>query len=49
MEDYCVYCGEDMTKAKFVMPWEDGDNEEAYMICPHCREKNILYGYGDDD
>ena len=32
-----------------VLPWEDGNNPTAYVICPHCRHKNTVYGYGEDD
>lgn len=30
------------------MPWEDGDNAEAYIICPSCGHKNIQWGMGGD-
>lgn len=46
---YCENCGQSLEGGDFSLPWEDGDNAFAYVICPHCRHKNILYGYGEDD
>lgn len=48
MQD-CIACGRDMTGADLTDRWEDGDNPHAYVICPHCRHKNELFGYGGDD
>lgn len=45
----CINCQQSLDGGEVTLPWEDGDNEDAYVICPHCRCKNILYGFGDDD
>ena len=47
--DMCVNCGRSLLGAYLTLTWEDGDNEYAYVICPHCRYRNILYGYGEDE
>lgn len=48
MED-CISCGQSLRGGELTLPWEDGDNPEAYIVCPHCGEKNTVYGYGEDD
>ncbi len=45
----CVNCGQPLTGAALTLPWEDGDNPNAYVCCPHCGYENIVYGYGEDD
>ena len=45
----CENCGESLKKGKLALPWEDGDNPHAYVICPNCGAKNVLYGFGGDD
>lgn len=47
--DDCIECGGSLAGGELVLPWEDGDNSHAYVICPHCGYKNIVYGYGEDD
>ena len=47
--DYCESCGQSLEGGDLTLPWEDGDNPYAYVTCPHCRYKNIRYGYGEDD
>ncbi len=32
-----------------TLPWEDGDNEYAYVTCPHCGAENTQYGFGEED
>ena len=32
-----MVCGGDLT-----LPWEDDDNPNAYVICPHCGYKNTV-------
>lgn len=49
MEKCCENCGKDLKGARLTLPWEDGNNSHAYVICPRCRVKNIMYGYGEDD
>lgn len=47
--DNCVSCGWPLEGGDLTLPWEDGDNEFAYIICPHCGAENTVYGYGEDD
>lgn len=47
--DRCEYCGGSLNRGELILPWEDGDNPYAYIICPDCGAKNIQYGYGEDD
>mgnify|MGYP000018631912 FL=1 len=48
MED-CINCGMSLRGGALTLPWEDDDNPNAYIICPHCGCKNTVYGYGEDD
>ena len=45
----CYRCGRSLEGAEYTLPWEDGDNPHAYVICPYCRAKNERDGYGEDD
>ena len=46
----CSNCGKSLSGGDLTLPWADGNNKYAYVICPHCRCKNILYGFaGQDD
>lgn len=45
----CESCGRSLENGVLVLPWEDGNNPMTYVICPHCRHKNTVYGYGEDD
>jgi hypothetical protein len=36
----CVSCSQSLTGAEYIAKWEDGDNAEAYLICPWCRFRN---------
>lgn len=47
--DECMSCGWSLDGGGLTLPWEDDDNEYAYITCPHCGAKNIVYGYGEDD
>lgn len=47
--DRCINCGQDLSEGVYTAPWEDGDNEYGYVICPHCRTKNIDWTSGDDE
>lgn len=47
--DVCVFCGESLAGGVFKLPWEDGSNAYAYVICPHYGAENTRYGYGEDD
>lgn len=39
----CINCGGSLSGGSYTGPWEDGDNEYGYVICPHCRCKNSRY------
>ena len=47
--DVCECCGRPLAGGVLTLPWEDGDNEYAYVTCPHCGAENTQYGYGEDD
>ena len=47
--DECINCQQDLSGGVYTAPWEDGDNEYGYVICPHCGAKNIDCASGDDD
>lgn len=44
----CSNCQGSLSGGSLTMPWEDGDNSSAYIICPHCGMKNYVDGYGID-
>ena len=43
----CESCGRSLDNGILVLPWENGNNPTAYVICSHCRHKNTVYGYGE--
>jgi len=45
----CIYCQASLSGAVSYMPYEDGSNPEAYIVCPSCGEQNIREGMGDGD
>ena len=46
----CLNCGRKLgSDCELTLPWEDGDNAEAYITCSICGYKNEAYGYGEDD
>lgn len=47
MPTECENCGWELSGGEYVMPWEDDDNPDGYIICPHCHHKN--YDYSNDD
>ncbi len=47
--DVCAYCGASLKGGTLTLPWEDGDNDTAYVTCPNCGEENYVYGFGEDD
>lgn len=47
--DECINCQQSLSGGDLTLPWEDGNNKYAYVICLHCRCKNIIYGFGEDD
>ena len=38
----CESCGRSQDNGILVLPWEDGNNPTAYVICSHCRHKNTV-------
>ncbi len=32
----CEYCGQSLAGGSFTLPWENGNNSNGYVICPHC-------------
>lgn len=49
MADNCINCGEPLSGGELTHPWEDGNNRNAYVRCPHCGYKNIVYGFGENE
>ncbi|MGG7212875.1 hypothetical protein ACQPUY_04570 [Clostridium nigeriense] len=47
--DKCSNCQKSLSGGDLTLPWENGGNKYAYVICPHCRCKNILYDFGGQD
>lgn len=47
MPTECTVCGWPLAGSTYVQPWEDGDNENGYFICSHC--KGITFDFSDDD
>lgn len=45
----CENCGQSLSGGALTLPWEDGDNPNAYETCPHCGHENTVHGYGEDD
>ncbi|MBO3091673.1 Sec23/Sec24 zinc finger-containing protein [Schleiferilactobacillus harbinensis] len=48
-EGSCENCGQSLAGGSHYLPWEDGSNEHAYIVCPYCGTKNVVYGFGGDD
>jgi DNA-directed RNA polymerase subunit RPC12/RpoP len=42
----CESCQRSLSGGETTLPWEDGNNANAYIKCPHCGHKNIKDGYG---
>lgn len=47
--DTCLNCQQSLRGGDLTLPWEDGNNPNAYVTCPHCGYKNNKYGFGEDD
>ncbi len=45
---FCVWCQEPLSRGVHYLPWEDGSNSHAYIICPSCKQENTSYGLGGD-
>lgn len=42
----CESCQQSLAGCSTIVPWEDGNNADAYIRCPYCGHKNIKYGFG---
>lgn len=47
--DDCEACQASLDDGIRYLPYEDGSNSHAYIICPSCNHENIRYGFGEDD
>ena len=45
----CASCQSSLDGGDHHLPYEDGSNSHAYIICPSCRYENIQSGFGEDD
>lgn len=49
MDNECEICQASLKDGERYLPYEDGSNEYAYIVCPECGHKNIMYGFGEDE
>lgn len=49
LSENCENCGASLAGGYYTAPWEDGDNEYGYWICPRCGHTNIDWDSVDDD
>ena len=42
----CENCQSSLAGADLTLPWEGGDNPNAYVICRSCGHENTVYGFG---
>ncbi len=45
--DDCGACQSSLSGGTSYMPYEDGSNTHAYIICPSCGAENIRDGFGE--
>ena len=45
----CENCQGSLAGGDVTLPWEDGNNAYAYVVCRHCGHENTEYGFGEDD
>lgn len=38
----CENCGQSLIGGEYVAAWENGNNPDAYIKCPHCGNVNFL-------
>ena len=43
----CEYCEEPLAGGEYTGPWENGNNSNGYIKCPHCRSVNFEPNYDD--
>ncbi len=46
--DPCISCQASLSGGTSYMPYEDGSNSHAYIVCPSCGTENIREGFGED-
>jgi hypothetical protein len=46
--DDCTWCQSSLNGGTSYLPYEDGSNRSAYIICPSCGGENIRDGFGED-
>ena len=49
LTNHCRNCGNSLEGGYYTDPWEDGDNEYGYWICPYCGAINEDWNSVDDD
>ncbi|GAA2513199.1 hypothetical protein GCM10010406_56110 [Streptomyces thermolineatus] len=45
----CQWCQSSLSGGASYLPYEDGGNSHAYIVCPSCKQENIRDGFGADD
>ena len=38
----CENCGQKMVGGSYTAPWENGNNPDGYVKCPHCGHVNFI-------
>lgn len=46
-ERTCPFCQSSLRGGDSYLPYEDGSNEFAYVVCPSCRSEVIREGFGE--
>lgn len=39
----CENCGQKMVGGSYTAPWENGNNPDGYVKCPHCGHVNFIW------
>lgn len=37
----CIHCGQSLEGGAYTAAWENGNNPDGYIRCPHCRKVNF--------
>jgi predicted RNA-binding Zn-ribbon protein involved in translation (DUF1610 family) len=45
----CEMCESSLAGGVRYLPYENGGNPDAYIVCPSCGHENVQYGFGGDD
>ncbi|MBR3325875.1 MAG: hypothetical protein IKG22_00940 [Atopobiaceae bacterium] len=40
----CESCGGSLAGGEYTAAWENGNNPDGYVRCPHCGHANFLWG-----